>query len=141
MNKYVAFGIATVFLIVGGWWYLNQTSAPGSFNQLTQSDKRPPRDAYPYYCNPGGGGIFIIPSVGMSTLLIQPIGGTTFPSNDVVVRLSFETDGTEIRNSRYEGDEITLTGKGEEVTLSSAQSSITCVPFPHNDFPSLNFGD
>jgi len=25
MNKYLAFGIAAVFLIVGGWWYFNQS--------------------------------------------------------------------------------------------------------------------
>ena len=30
MNKYLAFGIAAVFLIVGGWWYLSQSSAPAT---------------------------------------------------------------------------------------------------------------
>ena len=36
MNKYLAFGVAAVFLIVGGWWFFNQSSIPDA-SEASQS--------------------------------------------------------------------------------------------------------
>ena len=137
MNKYLIGG-AIIILALAGFWYFSQTNASISLGQLAQSDKRPPRDAYPYYCTPDGT-VLIIPSVGMSSLLIQPAGGTKFPTEEVLVSHPM-SNGGEVKD-RYEGDGYVLTDKGEDVAISKSGTSINCKPYPHNDFPSLNFGN
>ena len=121
--------IVLAVLIVGGFWYFGQ-------NEL--SSKRPPRDGYPYFCKPDGS-VLVTPSVGMNTLLIEPIGGTKFPSGRVVVYRALAAAGVEIDKNHYEGDGIVVVGEGERVTISSQKSSITCAPMPYNEFPSLKF--
>ena len=95
-----------------------------------------PRDfgTYPYECDEHVT-FTMTPSLNLDTILIQPTNPGAYPPRSVLLR------NDTFAGTRYEGNGVIFTARGETITLGEGDSAINCSPLPNSNEPPFNFGD
>src|SRR3989344_1918847 len=89
---------------------------------------------YPYECDEQV--MFTMtPSQNLNTILIQPTEDGAYPPRSVLLR------NDTFAGTRYEGNGVTFTARGETITLGEGDSAINYSPVPNPDEAPFNFGD
>ena len=95
-----------------------------------------PRDfgTYPYECDEHVT-FTMTPSLNLDTILIQPTNPGAYPPRSVLLR------NDTFAGTRYEGNGVIFTARGETITLGEGDSAINCSPVPNQNEAPFNFGD
>ena len=89
---------------------------------------------YPYECDEHVT-FTMTPSLNLDTILIQPMTSGAYPPRSVLLR------NDTVAGTRYEGNGVIFTARGETVTLGEGDSAINCSPLPNSNEAPFNFGD
>ena len=89
---------------------------------------------YPYECDEHVA-FTMTPANDLNTILIQPTTPGSYPPRSVLLR------NDTVAGTRYEGNGVIFTARGETVTLGEGDSAINCSPLPNPDEAPFNFGD
>ena len=144
MNTKTIFAIILLILIIaGGYWYMSsaKTLVPVTVAQNDQPKaKIAPGGAlgtYRYECDEHVQ-FTMTPAEKMISISIAPVNGATFPPSTALIHVSAGQSGGRV----FQGNGITLTGRGESVTLASARSgALNCSPIVDSEKAPFNFGE
>ena len=89
---------------------------------------------YPYECDEHVT-FTMTPANDLNTILIQPTTPGAYPPRSVLLR------NDTVAGTRYEGNGVIFTARGETITLGEGDSAINCSPLPNSNEPPFNFGD
>jgi membrane-bound inhibitor of C-type lysozyme len=136
MNKtYITIAAGIVVIIIGTLWYFSTPSTAGApSTETAQKSTTPTSGSYQYDCDEHVS-FTMAPSSDASSLVIAPVGNSTYPSTTTLARVA-TTSG-----ALYTGGGIIFTARGETVTLGEGASAITCSPVTDQNNAPFNFGD
>ena len=125
-------GAIIIILIGGAVWYYTSGAKEGTDMEVESSDF----GTYAYQC--ADGSMFSMsPSSTLAKIRIEPGTGASFQT----ATLAKMGEGNVFETVFVEGENITLSGDGETVTLLVGERQTTCNPVPSTDSPPFNFGD
>ena len=95
-----------------------------------------PRDfgTYPYECDEQVT-FTMTPANDLNKIIIKPTAPGAYPPRSVLLR------NDTVAGTRYEGNGVIFTARGETITLGEGDSAINCSPLPNSNEPPFNFGD
>jgi hypothetical protein len=116
-------------VVAGGGWYATTKQGEPSQKLPASEDTL---GSYSYECT-NDVTLRIEPATDMSTVRVM-IRGAGFPSETIVTKVPTE-------NARYENETLTFVGVGEEVQLTTGQSSAVCTPVFNDTEAPFHWGD
>ncbi|KKW46653.1 hypothetical protein A3C21_01570 [Candidatus Kaiserbacteria bacterium RIFCSPHIGHO2_02_FULL_59_21] len=124
MKSTYAWVVALALILIGGYWFINQSKAEDAAGDL---------GSYVYRCE-GGAEFTMTPASDASSIRLSPGAGASFAETTLV-----KTEST--AGARYEGGGVVFIGAGEGVTLTTDGTTLVCEPAPSADVAPWNWGD
>ncbi|MBI5456944.1 hypothetical protein HY969_04385 [Candidatus Kaiserbacteria bacterium] len=139
MKNLIAGVILLVIIVGGGYWYIQNQTAPADTNmQADESAMQQDTDSYPYTCD-NGSEFTMAPSDNLSTIQISAGSQGAFTGTATLASVASNA-GARFEGSHM-GQNITFVGAGEEVQLTVGNALMICNPKPSQDMAPWNWGD
>src|SRR3989344_1665030 len=123
MNNTVVWVVVALVVIIGGFWLINNSSAPAAGDMGT----------YAYACD-NGSEFTMTPASDMSSIEISAGSQGMFTGTATLTAVGSS-------GQRFEGNGIVFVGAGEGVQLTVGSETTNCNPVPNMESPPWNWGD
>ena len=120
--------------LVAGTYKVTAYIDANNYKDTTLTIKPSNLGSYQYMCE-GGATFAMTPVSDMSSIYVVPLGNSLYPATSTLLL------GSAVSGPEYNGNDMVLFGRGENIILSIKSSSISCSPiFDQNRAP-FNFGN